>query len=57
MRRNGKAVQKSDLPQKVCLHCHRPFAWRRKWERDWDSITCCSEACKGEYKRARRSHS
>jgi hypothetical protein len=57
MRRNGKSVNKSDLPEKFCLHCGRPFAWRKKWERDWDSVTCCSEACKGALKRSRRSGS
>lgn len=55
MRRDGKVVRKSDLPEKICLHCGRPFAWRKKWERDWDAITSCSEACKGELKRARKS--
>lgn len=55
MRVNGKAVSKSDLPEKICLHCGRPFAWRKKWERVWESIICCSEACKGEFKRARKS--
>jgi hypothetical protein len=57
MRRDGKAVRKSDLPEKICVVCRRPFLWRKKWERDWDAITCCSEACKGELKRARRSRS
>ncbi len=57
MRRDGKAVRKSDLPEKICVVCRRPFLWRKKWERDWDAITCCSEACKEELKRARRSRS
>jgi hypothetical protein len=57
MRRDGKVVHKSDLPEKICVICHRPFLWRKKWERDWDAITCCSEVCKGELKRARRSGS
>ena len=55
MRRNGKAVSKSDLPEKICLHCGRTFVWRRKWERDWDAVTCCSDACKGDLKRSRRA--
>ena len=57
MRRNGRAVAKADLPEKTCAFCGRPFAWRKKWERDWDSITCCSEACKGSLKRSRRAGS
>ncbi|MEI6344624.1 MAG: DUF2256 domain-containing protein [Verrucomicrobiota bacterium] len=55
MRIKGKAVKKTDLPEKICLQCHRPFSWRKKWERDWGSITCCSEACKGELKRTRHA--
>lgn len=55
MRLDGKAVHKSELPEKICLHCWRPFAWRKKWERNWDAITCCSEACKGELKRLKRT--
>jgi hypothetical protein len=55
MRRNGKAVRKSDLPEKICRHCNRPFAWRKKWERDWDEVTCCSEACKAAWKRTHRT--
>jgi hypothetical protein len=42
----GKAIAKSDLPQKACPTCHRPFVWRKKWERDWDQVTYCSKACK-----------
>lgn len=39
-------VAKSDLPQKDCLCCGRPFTWRKKWERVWDDVRYCSEACK-----------
>lgn len=38
--------QKADLPQKTCLACGRPFAWRRKWARDWDAVKYCSERCR-----------
>mmetsp|Transcript_8008 Transcript_8008/g.17329 ORF Transcript_8008/g.17329 Transcript_8008/m.17329 type:complete len:167 (+) Transcript_8008:237-737(+) len=38
-------ISKSNLPEKICVVCDRPFTWRKKWERDWDSITCCSKAC------------
>ncbi|WP_339807070.1 DUF2256 domain-containing protein [uncultured Marinobacter sp.] len=31
--------------------CLRPFTWRRKWARDWDSVRYCSERCR----RQRRS--
>ncbi|WP_420134602.1 DUF2256 domain-containing protein [Rhodopseudomonas sp.] len=46
---------KSDLPQKTCAACGRPFAWRKKWARDWDEVKTCSERCKGELRRANRS--
>ncbi|HBJ92910.1 MAG TPA: DUF2256 domain-containing protein, partial [Hyphomonadaceae bacterium] len=28
--------KKSDLPEKICPVCDRPFSWRKKWERVWD---------------------
>lgn len=37
---------KSDLPTKVCPTCGRPFAWRKKWARDWDRVVYCSDACR-----------
>jgi hypothetical protein len=41
-----KMRKKSDLPTKVCAACGLPFAWRKKWERDWDSVKFCSERCR-----------
>lgn len=38
--------QKADLPTKVCVACGRPFAWRRKWARDWDQVKYCSDRCR-----------
>jgi len=31
---------------KVCVACNRPFEWRKKWERDWDQVRWCSDACR-----------
>lgn len=48
-RGNGKVARtpaKADLPQKICPVCARPFAWRKKWTKDWDQVRYCSEACK-----------
>ncbi|MEH3022635.1 MAG: DUF2256 domain-containing protein [Pseudomonas oryzihabitans] len=39
-------MKKSELPTKVCPVCQRPFAWRKKWARDWDSVRYCSERCR-----------
>jgi hypothetical protein len=33
-------------PPKQCASCHRPFTWRKKWERDWDHVRYCSDACR-----------
>jgi hypothetical protein len=39
-------VKKQNLPEKICQHCGRPFTWRKKWARDWETIRFCSDACK-----------
>ena len=44
--------KKSALPQKQCLHCGLPFAWRKKWEKVWDEVKYCSERCRRECKRS-----
>jgi hypothetical protein len=38
--------KKTDLPQKTCATCGRPFAWRRKWARDWEAVRYCSDRCR-----------
>jgi hypothetical protein len=42
--------RKPHLPEKNCVVCLRPFAWRKKWEKVWDEVRYCSDAC-----RARRA--
>lgn len=39
-------MKKSDLPTKICPVCQRPFAWRKKWARNWDEVRYCSERCR-----------
>ena len=41
-----RGVSKADLPEKTCPVCQRPFAWRKKWERDWERVIYCSERCR-----------
>ena len=41
------AHRKPHLPEKICLVCQRPFAWRKKWEKVWDEVRYCSDACRG----------
>jgi len=38
--------RKADLPTKPCIVCGRPFAWRKKWARDWENVKYCSERCR-----------
>ena len=38
--------RKPNLPTKTCAVCGRPFAWRKKWARDWENVTTCSERCR-----------
>ena len=35
-----------NLPSKVCPVCGKPFTWRKKWERDWESVVYCSDRCR-----------
>lgn len=39
-------VAKTNLPEKTCPVCQRPFAWRKKWARDWDAVVYCSDRCR-----------
>jgi hypothetical protein len=41
-----KQISKSDLPQKICVVCGRPFSWRKKWKAVWDDVKYCSEQCR-----------
>jgi hypothetical protein len=43
-----KMRRKSELPTRICASCGRPFAWRRKWARDWDRVLYCSDKCRRE---------
>ncbi|MCA0363312.1 MAG: DUF2256 domain-containing protein [Spirosomataceae bacterium] len=38
--------KKTDLPQKICKVCQRPFSWRKKWENCWEEVRYCSEKCR-----------
>jgi hypothetical protein len=33
-------------PDKTCARCGRPFSWRKKWARDWESVRYCSDKCR-----------
>ena len=38
------------LPMKTCPVCLRQFTWRKKWERTWDDVRYCSDACRHQKK-------
>ena len=31
---------------KTCRSCGRRIEWRKKWERNWDDVQYCSDACR-----------
>ncbi|MBT5761505.1 MAG: DUF2256 domain-containing protein, partial [Gammaproteobacteria bacterium] len=31
-------MKKNNLPEKICPVCNRSFQWRKKWEKNWDSV-------------------
>jgi hypothetical protein len=34
------------IADKPCQTCGRTITWRKKWERDWDEVRSCSQACR-----------
>ncbi|MEQ1420010.1 DUF2256 domain-containing protein [Acinetobacter indicus] len=49
-------MKKKHLPEKICMHCLRPFTWRKKWHRCWEEVQYCSERCKRESRRLSKSN-
>ncbi|RLT24323.1 MAG: DUF2256 domain-containing protein [Chloroflexi bacterium] len=47
-RRPTRHIPPSLRDEKICAACGRPFSWRRKWERVWDEVKYCSDACKAK---------
>ncbi|MFN0048396.1 MAG: DUF2256 domain-containing protein [Cytophagales bacterium] len=39
-------LKKENLPSKICMVCHRPFTWRKKWEKVWSEVKYCSDKCR-----------
>ena len=31
---------------KTCVSCGREMQWRKSWEKNWDSVRYCSDACR-----------
>jgi len=43
-----RGVKKENLPSKICPTCQRPFTWRKKWEKNWDTVKYCSDSCRAK---------
>jgi hypothetical protein len=41
-----KMRRKADLPRKTCTACGREMVWRKAWEKVWDEVKFCSDACR-----------
>jgi hypothetical protein len=54
--KTGKTISKQNLPSKDCVVCHRPFTWRKKWEKCWDDVTTCSKSCNATRKKEQQSN-
>ena len=31
-------IKKSNLPEKTCVVCKRPYKWRKKWKLVWNEV-------------------
>lgn len=51
-----RGVKKQNLPQKICPVCERPFRWRKKWAKDWDDVKYCSDACRKQRYKAKKTY-
>lgn len=55
MSKNQHSKVYSSQDSKVCLVCAREFSWRKKWEKNWEHVLYCSDACRtGRYARAKQ---
>jgi hypothetical protein len=45
--RKPKPERETPRKDKLCRTCGRAFSWRQHWERDWDIVKYCSDACRG----------
>lgn len=44
--KNDFKGNKKALPSKPCARCGRTMTWRKAWERNWESVRYCSDACR-----------
>lgn len=43
---SGRTRGTPQVPTKDCAVCGRTITWRKKWERDWEAVKYCSDACR-----------
>ncbi len=43
---SGRTKGTPQVPTKDCAVCGRTITWRKKWERDWEAVKYCSDACR-----------
>ncbi|MEM8835384.1 MAG: DUF2256 and DUF3253 domain-containing protein [Planctomycetota bacterium] len=36
----------ASVPEKFCVVCGRRIEWRKKWERDWETVKYCAKSCR-----------
>lgn len=36
----------AERAEKTCVRCGRTMQWRAKWERNWEQVKYCSDACR-----------
>ena len=44
--RGSRRSTRAELPTKPCQVCGRTITWRKAWERDWEKVRYCSDACR-----------
>lgn len=42
----GFKGNKQHLPSKPCQVCGLAMTWRKRWEKNWDEVKYCSDACR-----------
>ncbi len=47
-RTERETPQDASHADKLCVRCGRTITWRKKWERDWDAVKYCSDACRNQ---------
>ena len=55
MGKNSTTGFKSSLSTKTCLVCGRDFQYRKKWAKVWEDVKYCSDKCRQNKAKERKS--